>query len=79
MLHPEQKPKWMKDSQKKKIRGSEAVSKTGESSDEKLWSALNSIQSDLAKIKGDLNYYQLPSLHARFHGTPSINSRSFGI
>ncbi|EGZ18929.1 hypothetical protein PHYSODRAFT_332657 [Phytophthora sojae] len=56
MLHPELKPKWLKDNNKNKGKGAAAVSKTNaESEEKKLWSVLSMIQSDIAKLKGDLN------------------------
>ncbi|EGZ08364.1 hypothetical protein PHYSODRAFT_527565 [Phytophthora sojae] len=51
MLHPELKPKWLKDNNKNKGKGAAAVSKTKK---KKLWSVLSMIQSDIAKLKGDL-------------------------
>eukprot|EP00644_Phytophthora_capsici_P000416 jgi/Phyca11/99885/e_gw1.4.1011.1 len=56
MLHPDLQPQWLKDSQKKKGKGAAGVSKTsvgGENSE--LMSMLSTIQSDIAKLKGDLN------------------------
>ncbi|OWZ11361.1 hypothetical protein PHMEG_00015628 [Phytophthora megakarya] len=53
-LHPESQPKRWKGSGKKTGKGAASASKSSEDTGEKnLWSMLNSIQSDLSKLKGD--------------------------
>ncbi|KAK1939154.1 hypothetical protein P3T76_008538 [Phytophthora citrophthora] len=59
MLHPELRPAWIKDGGGKRAGAVAVTTATGNSTSQngtnKMWAALHAIQTDLTKIKADLN------------------------